>query len=164
MSKRFRGKGPPEERFWNFVLPEPNSGCWLWSGSLVWGGYGQFKVSRNTVRAHRFSYQFLVGPIPDGLHLDHKCRVRSCVNPDHLRPVTIRENNLLGEGPAAWNMAKTHCPAGHEYTPENTRIGGRNKSRFCRACQAEANRAFRIAHPDYWAKRYLAMKSLKSGD
>ena len=81
--------------FLSKVSPEPTSGCWLWTGGLEEKGYAvlckpNWKGHR---AAHRFSYETFVGPIPDGLQIDHKCRVRSCVNPDHLEPVTSAENN-----------------------------------------------------------------------
>src|ERR1019366_4519713 len=85
------------ERFLKFVLPEPNTGCWLWTGGLNRGGYGQFMTPPCTV-AHRVAYELFVGPIPEGLQLDHLCRVRSCVNPQHLEPVSQQENIRRGLG------------------------------------------------------------------
>lgn len=67
-------------------------GCWLWTGTVLGSGYGQFRVGMGHVRAHRFAYELLVGPIPEALTLDHLCRVTSCVNPLHLEPVTASEN------------------------------------------------------------------------
>jgi hypothetical protein len=99
-------------------------------------GYGAFMVGGRNVRVHRWAYETLVGPIPDGLVIDHLCRVRNCVNPDHLEPVTHRENIRRGEA-GAWNRVKTHCPQGHEYTPENTRYSG--TTRNCRECQRIRN-------------------------
>lgn len=81
-------------------------------------------------------YRELVAPIPDDLTLDHLCRVRACVNPDHMEPVTIRENALRGETAAARNAAQTHCPQGHEYTGENTYVTTAG-SRRCRTCTRE---------------------------
>jgi len=91
--------------------------------------------------AHRLSYETEIGPIPEGLELDHLCRVRSCVNPLHLEPVTHQENVRRGEGANFWRN-KTHCPQGHEYTEENTGISNRNneKCRYCRECKREKNR------------------------
>lgn len=124
------------DRFWDKVMPEPNSGCWLWMGALYFNGYGAFGVNRKTRRAHRIAYEALRGPIPAGLHLDHKCRVRSCVNPDHLEPVTQAENNRRGVE-MVWmvNAKKTHCPRGHPYNEENTIIY-KSGSRACRECRA----------------------------
>jgi HNH endonuclease len=78
-------------RFWELVSPEPTSGCWLWTGK-TWNGYGKFIVGGRTMAAHRYAYELFSGPIPDGLELDHVCRVRSCVNPAHLEACTHREN------------------------------------------------------------------------
>lgn len=132
----------PAVRFWWYVQKAED--CWLWTGGKGRGGYGKFSPShRVTQSAHRYSYELHVGPIPDGLQLDHVCRVRACVNPAHLRPVTIREN-LLAPGAvthAKINADKTHCPAGHEYNAENTTItAGRRR---CRPCQARNTRACR---------------------
>ncbi len=132
---------PPEVRFWRYV-DKNDSGCWLWTASLNKWGYGQlYAGSLNGKRltpfiAHRFSYQLNVGPIPEGLDLDHLCRVRSCVNPDHLEPVTRRENIVRGIGFCAENAKKTHCANGHPYDDENTRIT-KNGWRRCSACNRE---------------------------
>ena len=100
---RFTGPRPLADRFWDQVATEPNTGCWLWLGSLTWQGYGRFKAgefrangTQRFVRAHRFSYELLVAPIPEGEELDHLCSVRSCVNPAHLEPVTHAENVRRG--------------------------------------------------------------------
>lgn len=115
------------------------SGCWIWDGCRARGGYG--KVSRNgkTMMAHRFVYTELFGPIPDGLQLDHLCRTRDCVNPDHLEPVTCRENLLRGNTLQAKNAAKTHCPKGHEYTDQNTYRypDGRRRCIACRKIEGK---------------------------
>lgn len=130
-----------EERFWakvdkNGPVPEyaPHLGpCWPWTAGGDGNGYGYFRVGAKRVLAHRFVYELLVGPIPEGLQIDHLCRVRACCNPDHLEAVTQRENLLRGAGHPAVNAAKTHCVNGHEFTPENTYVwhGGRH----CRACR-----------------------------
>ena len=111
---------PIAERFLDKISPEPNSGCWLWDASLDGKGYGQFMTSQNgkpkLLRAHRVSYEMHKGPIPEGLDLDHLCRVPSCVNPDHLEPVTRSENLRRGNmRESNGKMAKTHCQNGHEY-------------------------------------------------
>lgn len=108
--------------------------CWKWTASLNSNGYGQLwdpEVGRAR-GAHRIVYEMMVGPIPDGLTLDHLCRNRTCVRPDHLEPVTNRENILRGESPSASHAKKTHCPRGHEYTPENTYQYARGRQ--CRTC------------------------------
>jgi HNH endonuclease len=131
-----------EERFWAQVDRQGDDECWPWTGHLS-RGYGQFHVQyvspRRTIRPHRFSYELLVGPIPDGLQLDHLCRNRACVNPQHLEPVTAQENNRRSLAPSAINAAKTACVHGHEFTPENT--GTKNGTRFCRQCARDKKRA-----------------------
>lgn len=89
---------PKEDRFWSKVEPEPNSGCWIWIGART-EGYGQLSSGRReegNISAHRFAYVLLRGPIPVGFEPDHLCRLRCCVNPWHMEPVTRRENALRG--------------------------------------------------------------------
>ena len=133
---------PEAERFWEKV--KKSDTCWLWVGNLNEAGYGYFHLAPprgRRVKAHRYAYEALAGPIPDGLQLDHLCRVRNCVNPAHLEPVTVRENTRRGMSPAAKHGAKTHCVHGHEFTPENTYvIPGSPGWRRCRTCQREINR------------------------
>ncbi len=133
----------PSARFWENVDLEGPDGCWLWTGTTNGVGYGQLWVEGRRVYAHRFSYELLVGLIPAGLQLDHLCRVRHCVRPDHLEPVTRRENILRGEAPSARCAAKTHCPAGHEYSPENTYVY--RGARQCRACRYAYQVAYRAS-------------------
>lgn len=125
-----------EERFWNKVMPEPNSGCWLWDASTTPDGYGKFVVNGNLQPAHRFSYELNVGKIPEGLHLDHLCRVPQCVNPDHLEPVTRSENVRRGKC-VALHVFKTHCPHGHEYAGDNLYVNPDGR-RICRTCKRES--------------------------
>ena len=94
--------------------------CWLWQGVKGRGGYGKFRDHGKTTLAHRYAYRKFIGEIPTGLELDHLCRTRECCNPRHLEAVTAQENLLRGNTVAARNVAKTHCPKGHEYTPANT--------------------------------------------
>lgn len=123
-------------------------GCWLFTGSLGGGGYGKIAVNRKVRPAHRVTYERLVGPIPDGLVLDHLCSVRTCVNPAHLEPVTQRDNVLrsIARGEAPHMRRQTHCRKGHEFTVENTQpvvdhLGRR--SQRCRRCVAQNQRAYK---------------------
>lgn len=116
-----------------------SSGCWEWQGWLNESGYGWHRKQY----AHRFSYERHIGPIPDGLVLDHLCRNPRCVNPEHLEPVTNRVNTLRGVAPAANAVRTNRCKRGHEFTPENTRfhtVGKGYTARECRTCKREADR------------------------
>ena len=120
------------ERFWPKV--EFTDSCWLWRASLSVWGYGRFSLFHSKpVMAHRWSYEFCVGTIPPGLRLDHLCRTPACVNPDHLEPVTNRENILRGESGSAINARKTHCKRGHPFDVVYFRRNGRSY-RACTAC------------------------------
>lgn len=115
-------------------------GCWEWTGSQSRGGYGGIRIDDKLHRVHRVAYEHFVGPIAEGLQIDHLCRNRLCFNPDHLEPVTQRvniERGLLG-------AAKTHCSNGHEYTPENVAI--RRGRRRCKVCDRERSRAYYLEH------------------
>lgn len=137
----------------NGPIPEkrPELGpCWMWTGPPNNAGYGSFGMNKQRFGAHVAAYVLFREPVPDGMELDHlchpgdgscpraTCRHRLCVNPDHLDPVTRRENQRRGNTFTAANLAKTHCDRGHEFTPENTYIkilsGGR-ESRQCHACR-----------------------------
>jgi hypothetical protein len=121
-----------EHRFWPKVNKDAPNGCWEWTAFLLRGGYGQFVFrdgSTKLIRSHRFAYELLVGPIPDGLVLDHLGRNRACVNPDHLEPVTNAENIARGS-----RATQTHCKRGHELSPEN--LLATTKYRRCRICNA----------------------------
>jgi len=138
----------PLVRFLRLMGPVPeDDGCWEYQGTKS-KGYGLFGVQVQpgvwkSVKAHRFSYEAFVGPIPDGLHLDHLCRNPSCCRPDHLEPVTNRENGLRGISPAAAHAVQTHCKYGHEYTPENTMVTAGDHGfpwRECRTCYRDRAR------------------------
>lgn len=116
-------------------------GCWEWQATVNWGGYGQFSMNGGHMMAHRASYILHCGPIPEGLDLDHLCRNRKCVCPDHLEPVTRSENLRRGET-GLWRHRITECPYGHPYDEENTYNDGRG-GRGCRKCRSEASRRSR---------------------
>ena len=144
----------PIERFEGNYEPVPWSGCWLWTGARSGYGHGKFNANGVPWQAYRYSYALLVGPISDGLVLDHLCHNALCVNPAHLEPVTREENSHRG-GKGSWhNRKKTHCPQGHPYDLLNT-IFSRTKEgwmrRACRECArlsaARINARNRLHHP-----------------
>lgn len=113
--------------------------CILWTGHINVQGYGTVKVDGRNRGAHRVAWEAQHGPVPPGQEIDHLCRVRACVNVQHLQPVSPRTNNLRGQGIAAVNSRKDACPAGHPYDDANTRVyEGR---RYCRACHNARNAA-----------------------
>lgn len=125
--------------------------CWAWTASLTHNGYPRFKHGGVTYVAHRVVYELLVGPIPDGLELDHLCRNTHCVNPKHCEPVTPRVNVLRGETIVAENAAKTHCKRGHPLSGDNlfVRRDGRRRCRTCERASAKRQRntdEYRAAH------------------
>lgn len=127
-----------DARFWSQV--DKTANCWLWTGTVSGAGYGYFSQKR----VHRMAWEMLRGPIPDGLVIDHICRVRLCLNPDHLRVITQIENCLAGVSPMAINARATHCVNGHEFTEENTKRSvekGRER-RACRECHRQRNREY----------------------
>lgn len=134
-------KPPLRDRLLARTTINPETGCWEWTGARLPTGYGMLRDGARVVRAHRASYELLVGPILEGLVLDHLCRVRHCINPAHLEPVTQQINTLRGEGFAAVNAAKANCPRGHLLTPENTYTDARG-SRSCRICRRASNAAY----------------------
>lgn len=133
------------------IIPEPNSGCWIWTGMLNDAGYGLIAMriggKKRQRRAHRIYYELVKGKISEKLTLDHLCRVRCCVNPDHLEPVTPVENVMRGESFYATQARKTHCPKGHPYAGANLRItphGGR----LCRICVARRVREYQARNKE----------------
>ena len=118
------------------------NGCWEWSNVPDKDGYGRMRVRRRYVAAHRFAYTITKGDIPVGLELDHLCRNPRCVNPEHLEPVTHRENMLRGK-----QATRTHCPQGHPRIEENfyfSRKADGSFSRSCKLCDAEKGRRRRL--------------------
>lgn len=113
--------------------------CWVWTGALNDSGYGLMRWGGPKVLVHRLAYELTYGVIPSGLDIDHLCRVRHCVNPEHLEPVTRRENILRGEAQAARNARKTHCPAGHPFDEVNTYVSPPGR-RHCRECMRRRDR------------------------
>lgn len=135
--------GPKDSvRFWSKVDKTAAGGCWEWTASKTKNGYGKFRWGAGEKLPHRFAYELLVGPIPSGLHIDHLCRNRACCNPDHLEPVTNRENLLRGDTIPARHAAKTHCPKGHPYAGDNLYIDPTGK-RGCLTCRKDAVRRHR---------------------
>jgi hypothetical protein len=130
---------PDGPKFWAKVSKTDT--CWNWIGGKDRDGYGQFCPSGSTIqRAHRYSYKTLVGPIADGMTIDHLCKNRACVNPDHMEVVTLKENILRGFSPAAQHARATHCKNGHELPVPNSR-----GKRTCKIC-------YNAWHRDWVAK------------
>lgn len=134
---------PWRELFWAKV--DKTGDCWLWTAGRNRQGYGEFATRQTdnpkTRVAHRIAYELVVGPIPEGLVLDHLCRNPPCVNPAHVEPVTVGENTMRGVGLAPQRARQTHCVNGHEYTPDNTYIAPKRGTRDCRTCRQIRSRA-----------------------
>jgi phage terminase large subunit-like protein len=129
-----------EARFWAYAQPN-RYGCWAWTGSINPLGYGSLRlIEKRNKAAHLFAYELLIGPVPDGLVLDHLCQNRACCNPHHLEPVTRWENTRRGRNHIAANARKTHCMRGHALSGENVRVGARGR-RSCRQCERELRKA-----------------------
>jgi hypothetical protein len=137
---------PFEERLWGRVDKTADGGCWVWTGALNAAGYGAIGKDNKVLRVHRVTYELLVGPIPEGLQLDHLCRNRACCNPEHLEPVTNRTNWLRGQNPTAVFLRDGICKRGHEVTPENT-YKRKNGGLLCRLCVLENNANWRQGRP-----------------
>lgn len=127
--------------------------------------------TRRLALGHILAYEALVGPVPNGLELDHQCNVRSCVNPKHLEPKTHRENVLRGQSPSAIAATKTHCPAGHPYDDANTypkkkttkKPNGGRGCRLCRAAKVTAYRESNRAHVNANARKWYSKNGKKKG-
>lgn len=125
------------------------TGCWIWIGGVTKAGYGNFCIERDghgghqtQKLAHRFAYETLIGPIPEGMQLDHLCNNKRCVNPDHLKPVTARENTLRADTVTGRNARKTHCKRGHPLRGDNLRIMP-DGERDCKECARMWQRTYR---------------------
>lgn len=134
-------KSPIILRLLSKVQPEPNSGCWLWTGAADRNGYGIIWAGKGlpTARAHRVAFEHFRDQIPAGLVIDHLCRTPSCCNPDHMDAVSNAENVRRGKSCALKDRI-THCAHGHAYDQENTYINRRG-SRICRRCHRDRSRA-----------------------
>lgn len=150
---------------------DEQTGCWNYTGYLQ-DGYGRARlpvhkrgIRGRKVLVHRYVYEQTIGVVPDGMELDHLCRNRACCNPDHLEPVTSRENTLRGH----WGVLHTHCVNGHEMTPGNTLWRQRNdrpagKQRICRECQEQRDREYyaaKRADPAKWEAELARTREAK---
>jgi hypothetical protein len=147
---------PIKERILEKTTPG-QGGCIIWTGSTS-DGYGVLYINDVGRVAHRLLYEILVGPVPDGLELDHTCHTealdcpggqcihRRCINPNHMEAVTPAINKLRGRSPIAANAFKTHCPHGHEYSEENT-YRKANGQRICRECRRVQSRTSYVERP-----------------
>lgn len=152
--RRFiHGHGNVAEPIENKYVVDPESGCWIWIRAQDGHGYGQYQDPRTGrgTHPHRYLYELKFGPLPRELHVDHLCRNRLCVNPDHCEAVTPRINLLRGVGASATNARKTHCVRGHEFTPENTKVS--KYGRCCLAC-----RRIRRSTPEFREQRNRARR------
>lgn len=134
-----------ELRFFRKMRLNPETECWEWTGAISHDGYGKLGLRGKRAGwqyAHRIAYRLFVGPIPENLDIDHLCRVRHCVNPQHLEAVTRRENLLRGTGRTARNYWTTHCHRGHRLAGDNLYIRPDGKpERGCRECRSLASRS-----------------------
>ena len=148
-----------EIRFWRLAETGHKSTCWNWIGSLDPDGYGCFWVDKKLIKAHRFSLEFAKGKILPGLTIDHLCKNRRCVNPSHMQLVTLKDNILRGESPAAKAARRTCCSAGHEYVEGSfsltTKRNGKSFPRRCKLCRRlryklACERKLAMAKPESW--------------
>lgn len=123
-------------RFFEKVSKIDNAtGCWSWKGAIDAHGYGSFVIEGLTQKAHRVSYEISKGEIAEGLVIDHICKNKACVNPEHLRAISRIENVMIGDRPTAINARKTHCNKGHELKGENLKVY--KGKRYCQKCKTE---------------------------
>lgn len=147
-----------DQLFWSDITLAEGLDCWRWTGWIDAGGYGVFTVKGKAHKAHRHSYEKLIGPIPRGLVLDHLCRVRNCVNPYHLDPVTIAVNTARGLGNST-RVLRTHCRQGHKYTPENAYVEISANGGVVRHCVICRNRNTAAAN----ARKLAAKEMIRDG-
>lgn len=140
MTKPGRKPIASEIRFEKFIAYEPNTGCWLWLGARSGGNNGKNEYGIfDSEYAHRFSYKLYKGNIPEKFQIDHLCKNKLCVNPDHLEAVTHKVNTLRAGSVSAINSRKTHCHKGHIFDEKNTWLeykNGKKIARHCRKCHA----------------------------
>ena len=138
-----------KDSFWSRVQLDCLDGCWEWKGYTTPHGYGRLTMNGKRQQAHRWAWELYALPeVKQGQSLDHLCRNRVCVNPDHLEIVSLSVNSLRGEGFYAQNARKTHCVNGHEFTPENimpkVTTCGSKLGRECRRCAYIRSRTYSI--------------------
>ncbi len=157
---------PILDRLMSHIEINPNTGCWEWTASTN-KGYGQININQKMVQVHRLMYELKRGPIPPGLDLDHLCRVARCANPEHLEPVTHRENLLRGIGWSGVNSRKTHCKNGHPLSDDNVIWRNGRHGRECRICRLESkrrefqrNRAKRMVHRKLYRAQQRELNSV----
>lgn len=136
---------PLKARFYPRVSLPDSNGCMLWRGATNGKGYGQLQTNRKNMYAHRIAYSLMKGDIPEDMVLDHLCRNTACVNPDHLEPVTVKENarrGIIAEVNRNRASKRTHCRRNHPLTPDNI-VNRKDGVRACRTCANDLQRELR---------------------